>query len=139
MKIITKIILAVLTCVALSSSAQTKNSLEGKTFSIKLEITGAERRGMPWTTDEISFEDGKLISKVMSEKEGFPPFDCAITVDSSSSPVKIHFTASGHNTGVSDIKWEGTITGNKIKGTAVWTNMNGPQAQTFSGTLKKKK
>lgn len=121
------------------SSAQTINPLEGKTFSIKLQITGAERRGMPWTTDEISFKDGKLISKVMGAKEEFPPFDCTFRVDSTSGPVKIHFTASGHNTGVSYITWEGIVTGNKIEGTAVWTNMNGPQTQTFIGKLKKGK
>ena len=135
MKPLLQIILPALICFSFYSSAQVRekeNALNGKTFSIMLRVTGDERPGMPWTADEISFAGGKLISKVMGKEEGFPPFDCSFTVDSTASGIIIHFTASGKNNGVSDITWEGTVTGNKIEGTAVWNNAHGPQTQTFS-------
>lgn len=34
---------------------------------------------------------------------------------------------------------QGTITGNKIEGTAVWTNANGPQTHSFSGMAEGEK
>lgn len=139
MKIITALLITALVSSSLCLSAQTKKLMTGKTCSIYLKVEGASRPGMPWTDDEITFEGGKLISKVMGKKEGFPPFDCSFSVDSSSGKKKILFTASGHNNGVSEIQWEGTINGNKIAGRAVWTNINGPQTQIFSGTVKKAK
>lgn len=113
-------------------SGQTKTSLEGKIFSIRLKIEGKERLGMKWDADEITFQNEKLYSKVMTEKEKFDPFDCTLTPDSSGKDI-IHFKASGRNHAVSEIEWEGTVTGSAIKGTALWTNANGPQTQTFEG------
>ena len=143
MKTSISLIISTLLCISFFSvQAQTpkeKGLPEGKTFTITLRTTGETRPGMPWTTDVISFSGGKLDAKVMRAKEKFPPFNCSFTVDSASSGVTIHFTASGHNSGTSDIAWEGTIAGSKIEGTAVWTNANGPQTYSFSGKSKGEK
>jgi hypothetical protein len=115
-----------------------KNELDGKTFPIKLKlIEGKSSAGLMWATDELSFNNGNLNSKFMSKREQFPPAPCEIKVNSVSGENIISFSAAHRNTGVSDIKWEGTVRGNKIEGTAVWTNMQGPRTYSFTGILKK--
>jgi hypothetical protein len=135
MKTLSIFLLCVGMLLSLLTNAQDINSLNGKTFSVKLEVIGDERPGRAWTRDEITFHGKTLISKEMSDEQ-FPAFDCTFTADSSSKKA-VHFTASGKNKGVSDIQWEGTINGGSINGTAIWTNANGPQTHRFSGTLKK--
>jgi hypothetical protein len=120
-----------------SASAQKKN-VDGKVFSVKLKVEGETRLGRKWDQDELTFKDGALISKEMSEHESFGPFNCTFTKDSASNG-KIYFKASGSNTAVSSIEWEGTIDGDVVEGRAVWTNANGPQTQRFSGKLKLQK
>ena len=121
------------------SSAQTKYIIGGRTFSITLHVTGASRPGMEWKSDAISFEGTKLTAKVIGTKEHFPPFDCTFYADSSAKEMKLRFSASGKNNGGSTINWEGTIAGDKIEGTATWTNMHGPETLTFTGKVKGKK
>lgn len=119
-----------------SSQAQS-TELDGKTYNIKLKIVkGNPRAGSTWTNDELIFKEGNLNSEFMTEHEGFPPAQCEIKVDSASGEKTITFSASHKNKSVSNIKWEGKIVGNKIEGTAVWTNMQGPRTYSFTGTLK---
>jgi len=141
MKTIIALIIALITGISFYASSQTQKQdkeLDNKTFRIKLKQTDGKNSGWQWTEDEISFKAGTLKSKFMSKHEQFPSADCSITVDASSAEKIIGFSAAHKNTGVSDIKWEGTVTGNKIKGTAVWTNMQGTRSYTFSGTIKGK-
>jgi len=142
MRIVISSLLIFLLSASISVSAQAKhknNELDGKIFHITLKMTDGQRKGWQWVTDDVSFKKGKLKSKVMSEREEFPAADCTTTVDSSSHEIIISFSASHKNTGVSNIKWEGTVTGNKIQGTAIWTNMQGVQTYSFKGTLQKEK
>src|SRR5690349_19163415 len=112
--------------------------LDGKTFQIKLTITkGNPKAGSTWTKDVITFSEGNLNAEFMAEHEGFPPAACKIKVDSASG--EITFSASHKNKGGSNIKWEGKIVGDKIEGTAIWKNIHGPRAYSFTGTLKKEK
>ena len=141
MKTIFAFIISALICFSFFASGQVKekkNELNGKTFSIKLNLTEGKRKGWQWSTDEISFHSGKLQSKVMSTKEKFPLADCAITVESSSPEKTFSFAVTVNNPGGSEIIWKGTVTGNNIEGTAVWTNMKGTQSYSFSGKMKGK-
>ena len=115
--------------------AQTTASLDGKRFSITLEITGAKRPGINWIKDELNFEKNRMVSKFMSGREHFRPFKCTFEVDATDTG-KIHFKGYGKNDGQSNIKWDGTIAGDSIEGTAVWTNANGQQTHRFSGKVK---
>ncbi len=111
--------------------------LNGKTFHIKLKlIKGNKSAGLRWTKDELSFGDGTLTSKFMSKREEFPAAPCEIKMVSSEEKKIISFAAAHRNTGVSDIHWTGTIKGNKIEGSAIWTNMQGSRTYSFSGTIK---
>jgi hypothetical protein len=131
-----KILLFILVVIA-QEFAFGQSSLDGKIFTITLKVSGKARDGIKWTKDELSFGKGAFTSKFMSEREKFPPFEYSNAADSA-SPGKIMFSAEGHNTGVSSIVWEGTVTGNYIEGIATWTNMNGPQKEIFKGSLKEK-
>jgi hypothetical protein len=124
---------------SMNTSAQTKTmdaALNNKTFSITLIKKSGERKGWQWTTDELSFVSNKLTSKVQKEKEGFPPSGCTIAIDSSVSPKIIKFKTTVKNSGISKITWDGTVKGGQIDGTAKWTNGQGTQVYTFSGTIK---
>ena len=113
-----------------------KNNLNGKTFSVKLTLTNGERKGWQWDKDELSFQSGQFISKVMSAKEKFRTADYTFTGDSSASEKEIGFECTANNPGGSEIKWNGTVTGKNINGTAVWSNQRGTFSYSFSGKLK---
>lgn len=117
--------------------AQTQNKeLDEKTFHINLKlIKGKKVQGSKWSEDNISFKSGNLIPEFMQEHEHFPPAPCQMNTNSSKV---ISFSATHKNPNGSEIRWEGTINGNTIKGTAVWTNMHGPRTYSFTGTLKGK-
>jgi hypothetical protein len=117
-----------------SSQAQS-TELDGKTFHIKLKIVeGNPKAGSTWIDDVLVFKKGNLNSQFMTKREGFPPAPCEIKIDSGEKTIT--FSASHKNKSVSDIKWEGKIIGDKIEGTAVWTNIQGPRTYSFTGTLK---
>jgi len=116
-----------------------KSELDGKTFHIKLKLIDGKRvEGSTWLEDEITFKGGNLKLKDMSRREKFPPAHCEIKADPTAGEKTIAFSASHNNPFGSDIKWDGTVTGNSIKGTAVWTNIHGPRTYSFSGTAKGK-
>ena len=75
----------------------------------------------------------------MSEREQFPPASCEIKIDSPSGEKIITFSAAHRNPGGSTIKWEGTVKGDTIEGTAAWKNAQGLRTYSFTGTLKGKK
>jgi hypothetical protein len=109
--------------------------LDGKTYSIKLKVSGKKRPGREWNKDELSFSDGSFTSKEMGEGEKFPPFQYTLLPDSLSND-GIRFIAGGKNPGGSTIAWEGKVKGSKIEGVATWTNRNGPQKELFKGKEK---
>jgi hypothetical protein len=133
--------LAAFILISLSARGQArvkKPTLNGKTFIIQLINTSGEKKGRKWTDDEISFNGGRLDSKVMSAKEGFPTAKCTLTVDSAAEN-SIHFQGKHQNAGGSEIIWEGIVTGDAIEGTAEWTNIDDTRSFSFTGTLAGKK
>jgi hypothetical protein len=111
--------------------------LANKVYAIELTETGGKKAGKP-QADEISFKGDKLSSKFMTQEYKFPPSPYTVSVDSSSSPHTITFQSESKS---SDevLKWDGTITGDAIEGTAVISKKEKTKKEySFSGNLKAK-
>ena len=121
-----------------AQSSRAEQALNGKTFTIKMKKISGKRDGWQWITDEISFHSGKLKSIVMTKRERFSSPLCIFSIDTSAVKETILFEVVAHNPSISQIKWQGTVSGNKITGTAIWTNAQGTQSYAFSGVEKKK-
>jgi len=113
-------------------NAQTK----GTHYAITLNKIKGERKGWQWTTDELTLDGSKLSSKEMKAKEKFPPAVCKVRADTTQAAVTLKFAGVTQNRGISKLKWQGTITGDKITGRAEWKNGQGVQTYTFTGIAK---
>lgn len=114
--------------------------LAGKIYTIELAAQG-KKAGDP-EPDEITFKSDKFTSKLMKTSEQFAPSAYTAELDTSDAANKIiTFESESKNTSDELLKWTGTITGEDIEGTAVWTNKKGKMKKeyTFTGTLKGKK
>lgn len=114
--------------------------LAGKIYTIELAEQG-KKAGDP-EPDELTFKSDKFTSKVMKLDEKFMPSAYTAELDTSDAANKIiTFESESKNPGEELLKWTGTITGEEIEGTAVWTNKKGKMKKeyTFTGTLKGKK
>ncbi len=114
--------------------------LAGKIFTIELAAQG-KKAGDP-EADEISFKSDKFTSKLMKTDEKFAPSAYTAVLDTADAANKvITFESESKNAGEELLKWTGTITGEDIEGTAVWTNKKGKTKKeyTFTGSLKGKK
>ncbi len=114
--------------------------LANKIYTIELAAQG-KKAGDP-EADEITFKSDKFTSKLMKTNEKFAPAAYTAELDTSDAANKvITFECESKNPDTELLKWTGTITGEDIEGTAVWTNKKGKTKKeyTFSGTLKGKK
>ena len=114
-----------------AQNADKKTTLDDRTYSIHLKMTEGKKGNWQWVNDELVFSDGKLKAQFMNKKERFSPSDVVVSGSS-----EISFESTMHNPGGSEIKWNGTIKGNTIFGTAVWTNLSGTHSYSFKGTAK---
>ena len=117
--------------------------LGNKIYTVQLTAQGGKKASEP-EADEISFKTDKLNSKLLQSDYEFEPAPYTVTVDSSNmvdGKPTISFEAEGKNVADEPIKWTGTVTGDEIEGTAVWTNKKGKvkKEYTFSGIQKGKK
>lgn len=126
------------------ASAQKKSPdkiLANKTYTVELVLQGKKGPGDAMA-DEISFKSDKITCKTMKDEYEVNPTPYTVTVDSAATDgVEISFESEGKNNSDETLKWEGTIKGEAIEGTAVVTNKKGKvKAEiTFTGTLKGKK
>jgi len=130
-------------CISLYTWAQYRvqgDGLNNKTFTITLTQTKGQtgQRKWSWQDDEITFKDGKLISKTMNKHEEFPAAVYSVTIDSSSGEkqVKFQMVSQNHFTYKATIKLNGTITGDVVEGTAEWISVMGTYEYTFTGAVK---
>lgn len=115
--------------------------LAGKVFTIDLTAQGGKKAADP-EKDELSFKSDKFTSNLMKTNEQFMATPYTAAIDSSNAESKvITFEAESKNSGDEILKWSGTITGEDIEGTAVWTSKKGKikKEYKFTGTLKGKK
>ncbi len=114
--------------------------LANKLFVVDIaEVTGKKvgKKAM----DEISFKSEKLNSKFMTKENAFPAALYTITeVDSSSTPWVITFISEGKSQEGEDIKWQGTVTGDDIEGSAIISKKGKAKKEySYTGALKEKK
>ena len=89
--------------------------------------------------DEISFKSEKLNSKFMTAQNHFPAAAYTVTVDSSATPATISFVSEGKSSDGEDIKWEGTVTGDDIEGTATISKKGKTKKEySYTGSVKAK-
>ena len=108
--------------------------LNGKKFSVNMTLAEGKKSSWQWKSDEITFRSTKIKSKTMFAREHFSPADFIITINSEG---QIHVTAISKNPGGSEIKWDLTITGDQLQGTATWTNKQGEQTYLVKGSRMK--
>jgi len=114
--------------------------LVGKIYTIELAAQG-KKAGDP-APDEISFKSDKFTSKLMKTDEKFAPSVYIAEADSTGESGKtISFESESKNPDAELLKWTGTITGDDIEGTVIWTSKKGKikKEYTYAGTLKGKK
>jgi len=101
--------------------------LDGKTFHGKLIETGKSGH-----SDNFEFKDGKFLSTAC-QHEGFG--SGAYTAEGTGASYT--FTAQTASKKEGTMEWKGTVNGDSISGTAVWTKTGqAPVNYTFEAKLK---
>jgi hypothetical protein len=126
----------------ISAQSKTKTPkdkiLAGKVFTVELTETTNKKVGKT-ENDEISFKSEKLNSKIMAGKNHFPAALYTVSVDSSSTPPTITFSSEGKDSDGQDIKWDGTVTGDDIEGSAVVSKKGKTKMEyAYTGSIKTK-
>ncbi len=123
---------------AFSQKKEKDKVLVNKTYTV--EITENNVKKAKTEADEISFKSEKLNSKFMTSQNKIPAAAYTVSVDSTSEAKTITFSSEGKNADGDVVKWDGTITGDDMEGTAVITNKKGKTIHdySFTGTLKAK-
>ena len=112
--------------------------LVNKIYTVEFAETTGKKVGEKYN-DEISFKSEKLNSKFMTTTNHFPAASYTVEVDSSSTPHTITFTSESKNTDGEDIKWEGTIAGDEVDGTAIISKKGKVKREyAYAGILKVK-
>lgn len=122
------VLLFVLSIPGALTARSAEGALDGKTFSGMMGETG--KKG---DEDELVFKDGKF-SSVACEKYGFgeAPYTSAVKGDTTTFETETVSEKEGK------MKWTGTVTGDKLDGTVVWTkDGQAPIEYWFKTELKK--
>ncbi|MEW6144461.1 MAG: hypothetical protein AB1598_05530 [Thermodesulfobacteriota bacterium] len=120
----------VLSVLSISMLAEAQEgALDGKTFTGEMGETGKDKGDK----DELVFKDGKF-SSVACEKYGFG--DAAYTTTTSGGTTT--FEADTVSAKEGKMHWSGTVKGDELTGTAVWTKEGqAPVEYWFKTTLAK--
>jgi hypothetical protein len=104
-------------------------ALDGKSFTGAMMEKGKTKADK----DTFTFKDGKFRSTAC-DAYGFT--ETAYTATSKDGATTFEATAQSPKEGT--MKWKGTVMGDSVEGTAVWTKAGQADTQyTFKGTLKK--
>jgi hypothetical protein len=125
-----------------SSFAQKSTKpLDGLNYEIKITVEAQAKPTKP-LADDITFKNNKLKSKVLAEKYAFKAGEYTATIDESNAEeVVTTFDAFMFGETPEDVlTWHGTVTGEDIEGSAIWTKKGKVKKSfAFVGILKKKK
>lgn len=119
--------------------AQKKEKLLGeKQFDIELTEQGKKKTPAP-VKDQLLFRADKISSSYMMREYVFTASGYKATADSTSGSPVITFTSDSKNADGDLLKWNGTVTGEAMEGTAVITDKKGKSKAeyTFKGQQKK--
>ena len=139
-----RLICAALMFVAAQSFAQKNKAdkpLDGFNFDVKLTVEAQAKPTKPME-DDLSFKGNKLKSKALADKYNFKAGEFTATIDSSNAEeVIITFDAVMKGETPDDIlTWHGTVNGEDIEGSAIWTKKGKTKKSfAFVGLQKKKK
>ena len=126
---------------AIAQKGKKDKPLDGFNYDVKITVEAQAKPTKPME-DEMSFKGEKLKTKALAEKYKFKPAAFTATVDSSNAEeVVITFDAVMKGETDDDLlTWHGTVTGEDIEGTAIWTK-KGKTKKSFAivGIQKKKK
>jgi hypothetical protein len=111
--------------------------LDKKTFAVERTKDG-KKKGTP-EKEDLKFASGKFNWTTMIQ-DGYKPAAYEATFDSTANPITCTFSAVAQGEKDVEYKWEGTITGDDIEGTATLTKKGKvKESYTFSGMTKGKK
>jgi hypothetical protein len=142
-KILSLICASILFIAGQSFAQKNKNEkpLDGLTYEVKLTVEAQAKPTKPMA-DDLTFKGNKLKSKALAEKYNFKAGEYTATIDSSNAEeVVITFDAYMFGETPEDVlTWHGTVTGEDIEGSAIWTK-KGKTKKSFAitGLQKKKK
>jgi len=120
---------ALLICWSVPDAAAGGGPLDGKSFVGAMTARGKAKGDK----DTFVFKDGKFRSTLC---DGYGFAETAYTA--AVSDVSTRFEAEATSPQEGTMKWKGTVKGDTIEGTAVWTKPGQTDtAYTFKGTLKK--
>jgi uncharacterized protein YxeA len=142
-KIFSLICAAILLVAGTSFAQKNKNDkpLDGFNYDVKITVEAQAKPTKP-LEDDLSFKGSKLKSKALAEKYNFKSGEFTATVDSSNAEeVVITFDAVMKGETADDVlTWHGTVTGEDIEGSAIWTKKGKTKKSfAFVGIQKKKK
>ncbi|GJM16745.1 MAG: hypothetical protein DHS20C13_20720 [Thermodesulfobacteriota bacterium] len=110
--------------------ASAGDSLDGKTFSVKINEHGKDGEA---TDDEIIFKDGTFFS-ADCEQYGFS----AAPYEYRTKDGITLFITSSTSEKEGEIQWEGKVEGDEISGTMIWSKTGqDPIFYKYAGSLKK--
>lgn len=118
---------SVVTCYPTIASAD--DALDGKTFAVKVTEHGKD--GAP-SDDELIFKDGTFFSSDC-EQYGFSPAPYSASTDSGTTTFESTLLSEKEG----KTQWKGTVTGDDITGTFVWSK-EGQDSITYhyEGSMK---
>jgi hypothetical protein len=115
--------------------------LDGLNYEVKITVEAQAKPTKPMA-EELSFKNNKLKSKAIADKYSFKSGEYTATIDESNAEeVVTTFDAFMFGETPEDVlTWHGTVTGEDIEGSAIWTKKGKVKKSfAFVGTLKKKK
>ncbi len=119
--------------------AQKKDKLLGeKNYDVELTLQG-KKKNDEVKKDQILFRADKLSSTFMLKEYVFTASPFTASVDSTSGTAIITFVSDSKNADGDKLKWNGTVTGETMEGTAVITDKKGKSKAEFTFTGKQKK
>jgi hypothetical protein len=120
---------ALLLCSVVPNAAAAGGPLDGKSFVGTMTARGKTKEDK----DTFVFKDGKFRS-TMCDAYGFT--EAAYTAAVSDTSIRFEAEATSPTEGT--MKWKGTVKGDWVEGTAVWTKRGQTDTvYTFKGTLTK--
>jgi hypothetical protein len=114
--------------ISLLAAAQ-EGALDGKTFAGEMGEKGKEKGD----EDELVFKDGKFLS-VACQEYGFGDAPYTATVSGNTTT----FTAETVSAKEGKMKWSGTLEGDELTGTVVWSKEGQAPAEYWFKTEMKK-
>ena len=128
------VLIVILLSTSINSFAQKKDKfLSEKNFDVELTEQGKKKNNEP-VKDQILFRADRLSSTYMMRQFVFTASNYTATVDSTSGSGVITFVSDSKNADGDLLKWNGTVTGEIMEGTAVITDKKGKAKASF--TLK---